>query len=212
MKIILCAVEASLTEAWRRFCGDLEVVTIHQGSIFDLSCDAVVSPANSFGFMNGGIDLLYSQYFGWHVQERLQQTIKTRHYGELLVGQAEIIETDHAQIPFVIAAPTMRVPMILRDSINPFLAARAVLLLIEHGIFSTGQFAGQRVGDYVKTVAFPGLGTGVGQVGANTCAHQVRAAIEQVVLGNAPFPVSWTVAQQQHQLLYTDRVRNLQRD
>ncbi len=86
MKIILCAVEASLTEAWRRFCGDLEVVTIHQGSIFDLSCDAVVSPANSFGFMNGGIDLLYSQYFGWHVQERLQQAIKTRHYGELLVG------------------------------------------------------------------------------------------------------------------------------
>ncbi|HNC46199.1 MAG TPA: macro domain-containing protein, partial [Acidobacteriota bacterium] len=171
-----------------------------------------VSPANSFGFMNGGIDLLYSQYFGWHVQEQLQQAIKTRHYGELLVGQAEIIETDHAQIPFVIAAPTMRVPMILRDSINPFLAARAVLLLIAHGIFSTGRFAGQRVSDHVKTVAFPGLGTGVGQVGANTCAHQVRAAIEQVVLGNTQFPVSWTVAQQQHQLLYTDRVRNLQKE
>lgn len=212
MKIILCAVETSLAEAWRRFCGDLDAVTIHQGSIFDLSCDAVVSPANSFGFMNGGIDLLYSQYFGWHVQEQLQQAIKTRHYGELLVGQAEIIETDHAQIPFVIAAPTMRVPMILRDSINPFLAARAVLLLIAHGIFSTGRFAGQRVSDHVKTVAFPGLGTGVGQVGANTCAHQVRAAIEQVVLGNTQFPVSWTVAQQQHQLLYTDRVRNLQKE
>ncbi|HNB74311.1 MAG TPA: Appr-1-p processing protein, partial [Acidobacteriota bacterium] len=81
-----------------------------------------------------------------------------------------------------------------------------------HGIFSTGRFAGQRVSDHVKTVAFPGLGTGVGQVGANTCAHQVRAAIEQVVLGNTQFPVSWTVAQQQHQLLYTDRVRNLQKE
>ena len=67
MNITLTSVEEPLAAAWERFCGDLACVTVHRGSLFDLSCDAVVSPANSFGFMDGGIDMLYSQFFGWHV-------------------------------------------------------------------------------------------------------------------------------------------------
>ena len=69
MKIILSAVEAPLADAWQRFCGHLEGVTVHRGSILDLEVEAVVSPANSFGFMDGGIDALYSSFFGWRVQD-----------------------------------------------------------------------------------------------------------------------------------------------
>ena len=61
-------------------------------------------------------------------------------------------------------------------------------------------------------MAFPGLATGIGRVGPNTCAHQVRAAIEEVLLSRGQFPRTWAEAQQQHQLLYTDRVRDLQRE
>ena len=143
-------------------------MTVHRGSILDLSVDAVVSPANSFGFMDGGIDHRYSHHFGWDVQERLQELIRDRHHGELLVGAAEIVETGSLRIPFVIAAPTMRVPMILRDSINPYLAARAVFLLIRRGLVPSGPLAGERVDSVVTSVAFPGLGTGVGQIGPNT--------------------------------------------
>ncbi len=209
MEIYLAAVEPDLAAAWRMFCGDLEGVTVHEGSIFDLSCDAVVSPANSFGFMDGGIDMLYSRQFGWQVQERLQGLIRTHHHGELLVGAAEIVETD-ADIPFLIAAPTMRVPMILRDTVNPYLAARAVLLLIKRGIFGGGQFEGLPIADFVGSVAFPGLGTGVGQVSPTVCAHQVRTAIQDVLFEARPFPYSWAMAQARHQQLYTDHVRDLQ--
>ena len=212
MKIILAAVERELADAWQRFCGDFDFIEIHRGSIFDLSVDAVVSPANSFGFMDGGIDMLYSQYFGWHVQKRLQGLIVSKHSGELLVGTAEIVETDNPQLPYLIAAPTMRVPMILRNSINPYLAARAVFLLIKHGTFAAGTFAGEPIAKFVESVAIPGLGTGVGQVGVNTCARQVQAAIEEVVLGNYKFPQSWADAQARHQQLYTDRIRDLQYD
>jgi O-acetyl-ADP-ribose deacetylase (regulator of RNase III) len=212
MNIILTSVEAGLADAWERFCGDLTFVTVHRGSIFDLSCDAVVSPANSFGFMDGGIDMLYTQHFGWHVQERLQEAIREGHYGEMLVGAAEIVETDNPDLPFLVAAPTMRVPTILRDSVNPYLAARAALLLVKHGIFSQGTYAGEKIADYVGSIAFPGLGTGVGRVGPNTCARQVRAAIDAVVLGREVFPVSWVDAQHRHQGLYTDRVRDLQQE
>jgi O-acetyl-ADP-ribose deacetylase (regulator of RNase III) len=211
VKIVLAAVEDDLADAWSRHCGDLPDVSIHRGSILDLEVDAVVSPANSFGFMDGGIDHLYSHRFGWEVQSRLQELIRTRHHGELIVGAAEIVETGNLNIPFVIAAPTMRVPMVLNDSVNPYLAARAVLLLIRHGVIPLGALAGESVAAVVQSVAFPGLGTGVGRVGPNTCAHQLRAAIEEVVLGRGQFPRTWAEAQQRHQLLYTDQVRDLQR-
>ena len=211
MRIILSAVEDSLAKAWQQHCGDLAQVTVHHGSILDLDVDAVVSPANSYGFMDGGIDHVYSHHFGWQLQDRVQQLIKDKHHGELLVGTAEIVDTDDSSIPFLIAAPTMRVPMVLADSVHPYLAARAVLLLVKHGTFPSGHLAGEAITDGVKSIAFPGLGTGVGRVGPNTCAHQVRAAIEHVVIGNNDFPATWADAQIRHQKLYTDRVRDLQR-
>jgi hypothetical protein len=58
VKLILTAAEESLAEAWATFCGDLDFVSVHHGSILDVECDAVVSPANSFGFMDGGVDAL----------------------------------------------------------------------------------------------------------------------------------------------------------
>lgn len=214
MNIILTSVDDALADAWERFCGNLPFVSVHRGSIFDLSCDAVVSPANSYGFMDGGIDMLYTLEFGWQVQERLQAVIRDKHHGELLVGAAEIVETGNLALPFLIAAPTMRVPMILQHSVNPYLAARAALLLVKHGIFTEGAYAGEKIADFVGSVAFPGLGTGVGRIGPNTCARQVRAAIDAVLLGQESFPVSWVEAQKRHRILYlgVDTGRDLQRE
>jgi O-acetyl-ADP-ribose deacetylase (regulator of RNase III) len=212
LNVVLASIDTPLAEAWQRFCGDLPGVTIHRGSILDAPCDAVVSPANSFGFMDGGIDLSYARHFGWKLEQRLQELIRTEHHGELLVGHAVIVATDNARIPFLIAAPTMRVPMILRETVNPYLAARAALLLIKHGQFREGPFAGARVDSVVRIVAFPGLGTGVGKVGPNICARQVRAAIEEVILERTSFPQSWADAQSRHQLLYGNRFRDLQRE
>jgi len=212
MHITLAALDPPLVDAWRAYCADVDFVSVHQGSILDLNVDAVVSPANSFGFMDGGIDMRYSQHFGWKVQERLQSLIRTRHHGELLIGAAEIVDTDHPRIPYVIAAPTMRVPMILSETVNPYLAARAALLLIKHGTFAIGPLKGEPVSAGVQSLAFPGLGTGVGRVEPSTCARQVRAAIDEVLLEKDAFPNSWADAQARHQRLYSDEVRDLQRE
>lgn len=199
LNIVLSALDGELSAQWRRHCGDLPGVKLHDGSILDLEVDAVVSPANSFGFMDGGIDLEYTRRFGSKVQKRLQLLIREKHHGELLVGAAEIVPTDDGRIPFVIAAPTMRVPMILGETVNPHLAARAALLL-----------AKRRASSGIRSIAFPGLGTGIGRVPAGVCARQMKAAIEEVVLGKGSFPASWDDAQEKHQLLYTSRVRDLQ--
>jgi len=210
MKLILAAVEKSLADAWRKFCGDLDFVSVHQGSILDVECDAIVSPANSFGFMDGGIDAVYLSHFGYDLQTRVRRQIFEYHHGELVVGAADVVETNDKVIPFLIVAPTMRVPMILHDTVNPYLAARAIFTLVKHKNFFNGSFKGQPVAEHIKTVALPGLGTGVGRVGFNTCAHQVRRAIEDVLLGNYTMPQSWAEASERHQLLYTDKLKRLQ--
>ena len=54
LKIILASPHSSLLEAWETHCSGVSHVSLHQGSVFDVECDALVSPANSFGFMDGG--------------------------------------------------------------------------------------------------------------------------------------------------------------
>jgi O-acetyl-ADP-ribose deacetylase (regulator of RNase III) len=207
LNIIFADIEGGLVESWKQVCGDLPNVSVHHGSIFDIECDTVVSPANSFGFMDGGIDLQYSYFFGWHIQERLQNLIMHHHYAELLVGQAEIVPTDHVKIPYVISAPTMRVPMILgSESVNAYLATRAALLLIQHGTLSNGT----PLREVIKTVAFPGMGTGVGHIPYDVCARQMRKAIEDVVIQKPLFPNTWKMAQARHQALYSGSTRDLQ--
>jgi O-acetyl-ADP-ribose deacetylase (regulator of RNase III) len=206
MKIVLADRQGKLIEGWQAVGGEKEYVIMHHGSIFEVQCDALVSPANSFGFMDDGLDMAISRFFGWHVQERLQQKIQTKHHSELLVGTAEIVETDHPKIPYLISAPTMRVPMILKDTVNVYLAIRGLLLLAKYGQFEDGS----AIGEKVQTIALPGMGTGVGQVSPKIFARQMKQAVEEVIEEKYKFPDSWWEAAQRHQLLYSDSFRDLQ--
>lgn len=206
-RILLTSIDPLLTAAWRKWCGALQHVEIVEGSVFDVPADALVSPANSFGFMDGGIDAQYTDRFGTKVQDRLRLRILERHRGELLVGAAEIVETDDPQHPSVIAAPTMRVPMALSpESVNPYLSTRAALLLVRDGVFDDGAPISGRI----RSICFPGMGTGVGRVPADICARQMRAAIEVATAERHVLPKSWSEASEDHQLLYTDKPKRLQ--
>jgi O-acetyl-ADP-ribose deacetylase (regulator of RNase III) len=206
LTVILAGIHKDLIQAWSQVFGKRDNVTIYPGSIFDVACDALVSPANSFGFMDGGLDYQISEYLGWHVQERLQERIREKHHGELLVETADIVPTDHHKIPYVISAPTMRVPMILTETVNVYLATRAVFILIKFGAFDDGT----PIQDRVKSVVFPGMGTGVGRVPPEICARQMHAAFEDIIEGKYMFPRLWPEAQKRHQLLYSEKSRDLQ--
>lgn len=207
MKIILTDLHSKVIDAWHQVFKNDDTVEIVHGSIFDVACDAIVSPANSFGFMDGGIDMAISRHFGWHVQERVQEAIKLRHHGELLVGMADIVDTDDSQIPYVIAAPTMRVPMLLEPTnVNIYLATRAVLLLVKFGRFGDGT----DIKEAVQRIAIPGMGTGVGGFSPQICAKQMKQAVYDVLKEASSFPTSWIEAQTRHQLLYGDDYRDLQ--
>lgn len=183
-KIILIDRNPELIAAWEKEFKGYENIEFHCGDIFDKSADYLVSPANSFGFMDGGIDLAYSKKIGWHLQERLQEKIKNEYDGELLVGQSAIIETDFEQYPYLLAAPTMRVPMYLDGTVNVYLAAKAIFLAMK------------KLGDV--SCAIPGLGTGTGHVSFPLCANKMRMAYDDWYSGLNIFPRKLGMANIKH--------------
>jgi O-acetyl-ADP-ribose deacetylase (regulator of RNase III) len=169
--LVLCAREDDLVRAWRSAAP--AELAVHRGSVLDVAADAVVSPANSYGSMGGGIDAMYAAAFPG-VAERVRSEILATHGGELPVGDAVLVPTGVAAPAWLISAPTMREPVELlpADTVAPYLAARAVFRLWSHAHGDDGT----PVRELVRTIAMPGLGTGVGGVDVDNCARQVVAA------------------------------------
>lgn len=175
LRIVLRALSYELVDAWKKHFAGIDAVEASQGSILTVTGDAIVSPANSFGYMDGSLDLIYSQHFGWGVEERLRARLLAEYDGELPVGQAVIVPTQHAQIPWLISAPTMRVPMKIAETVNAYLAFRAVLQCVRD--------FNKSAPTPIRTILCPGLGTGEGRMPVERCACQMRAAYDAIVLG-----------------------------
>ena len=188
MKILLCHRDDRLGDAWReRFAGQ-DDVSVTGEDICRVNCDAIVSPANSFGFMDGGLDHQLSEYFGWDLEKEVQRRIAARPLGELLVGEAMIVPTRDARVSWLVCAPTMRVPMTVHESVNAYLAMKAVLcaVLAHHDESS------------INSVAVPGLGTGIGKLSAEVAATQMWTAYQETVLQLGKRPANFAEAQRQH--------------
>jgi len=185
-----------MVDAWKRHFAEFLEIRPAVGDIFGESVDAVVSPANCFGFMNGGIDRVYTQRFGQQLESRLREIIRRDWEGELPVGVALAIETGAADIPHLICAPTLRAPVSVAGTLNAYLAFRATLRAIR-------RVNSERPGT-IRAVACPGLGTGTGEMPEAICAKQMVAAYREV-MGGQPFePTGVNDALVQHYRLLRD--------
>lgn len=151
---------------------DYPNIKVSSGNIFDHDADAIVSPANSFGYMDGGIDLHYLRYFGYELETNLKEYIKINHFGELPVGQAVIIPTGNERIPLLISAPTMRVPGAIEGTLNVYLAFRAALISIIRYNKTTEL--------PISRLLVPGMGTGIGSLSAVKSALHIKHAYDSV--------------------------------
>ena len=149
-------------------------VAVQEDNIFNHTADAVVSPANSFGFMDGGLDGKLRDFFGQSIEDKVRKKIAADFQGELLVGQTTIIETDTKAFPLLIIAPTMRVPSNVSESLNAYLAMRAILnAVIEH--------------QEINSIIIPGLCSLSGAMPPHIVARQMRAAYDYVIEGQHRF-------------------------
>jgi O-acetyl-ADP-ribose deacetylase (regulator of RNase III) len=173
-----------VAEAHRHLMELPNVIEVAHGSVLEQRVDAVVSPANSFGFMDGGVDWAYLQFFGTELQTRVQMIIRLQKFQELLVGSAVVVPTYHKAIRFLIVAPTMRVPKIITDPADIMLATRAAVRVAT---------------DFrLDHIVMPGMGTGCGQVPPDVAARAMRAGIEAGLRDTPRRPYSWREAQERH--------------
>jgi O-acetyl-ADP-ribose deacetylase (regulator of RNase III) len=175
-------IDPDVVRSWKKHFKGIDNVQVSAGDIFESSADAIVSPANSFGYMDGGIDLVYVHRFGWELQGRLQSRLKEQHDGELPVGDATIVETLDTAIPYLISAPTMRVPMNVSKTPNAYLAFRAAIRAVkQHNAESDRP---------IRSLLCPGLCTAIGRMQPDMAAKQMAAAYRVCVLGESIGPSS----------------------
>ncbi|KAJ7598137.1 hypothetical protein C8J56DRAFT_1000123 [Mycena floridula] len=156
----------------------------------------MVSPANSLGIMDGGYDLELSLAFGtdkWDLTNHCQSHLRSLWHGYAPPGTCTIIPipesmTNQWNATSLAVIPTMRVPENVawhRDLV--YNSMWSLLVSIGHWNSSADDQANSELADNPKrpisSVLIPGLGTGVGNIGAERCARQMILAVKHFFQG-----------------------------
>ena len=185
MKLILADPNPLLCTAFHEHFKELSNVEIINDCFENLpEFDCMVSAANSFGLMDGGVDAAIIRFFGDALMQRVQQRILDEYLGEQPVGTSLIVETNHPKHPFIAHTPTMRVPMSIARTDNVYLAMWAMLLAIRHH--------NRHAQHTIDIIACPGLGTAAGRVPYPEAAKQMASAYKNFL--NPPRSIDWRFA------------------
>ena len=119
-------------------------IIIERGDLTQIDCDAIVNPANSFGYMGGGVAGAIKRIGGYDIEKEAVSK------APIDVGRAVATTAGSLPCKYVIHAPTMKQPAMKIGVENVKLATKAAL---ELGVELN-----------LKSIAIPGMGTGVGRV------------------------------------------------
>ena len=166
MKLYLVDDNADLVSEWEKAFSEFPEVEVLCDNILNVAECAIASPANSFGYMDGGIDLVYSNYFGWDLEKRVKKAIDELPEAFLPVGSSIIVKTGHIRIPYLIVAPTMRMPEEVKAA-NAYFAMSAILRTALKNL------------NKINKLFCPGLGTGVGKIPFDEAAKEMANAYKK---------------------------------
>ena len=132
-------------------------ILVKKGSLLEVEADVIVNPANSRGLMGGGVAGAIRKFGGEEIEREAVRK------APIPVGSAVL--TTAGKLPFkgVIHSPTMEEPAMRTTEEKVRASVRAGLELADREGF--------------ESIAFPGMGTGVGRVPKNISA---RAMVEEI--------------------------------
>ena len=135
-------------------------IEIQQGDITKVQADAIVNPANAMGWMGGGSAMAIKNAGGKVIEDEVVNN------APIEVGSA--LATTAGKLPYkaVIHAATMETPAEKAMDYNVEMAVRGALLLADDQGF--------------KTIAMPGMGTGVGDFPKDKAAEIMIAEIKKM--------------------------------
>ena len=186
--------DEAMCDAFRRRFEGLRGARVVRGRFEDLEQhDCFVTAGNAFGMMTAGIDAAVIRAFGEELMGRVQHRIMNDYFGEQPIGTAFVITTGHAAIPYLVHAPTMRVPGNIEGTDKVYSATWAALLAIQaHNLTADRK---------IETAAFPAMGTGFGGVPFDEAARQMAVAYRHYL--EPPHRIDWEfVAERQKAICY----------
>lgn len=182
MKLILVDPKTILCRAWEKYFADLPDFEIQNGVFQRLKeYDCMVSAANSFGLMDGGVDAAIIHFFGAKLERKVQRRIIEEWRGEQPVGTSMIVETGHEKHPYIAHTPTMRIPLDITHTDNVYNAMWAMLVAVDRHNAKHEQ--------KIEIIACPGLGTATGRMPPFEAARQMALAYRHFL--NPPERITW---------------------
>lgn len=191
--------DQEMCNAFHQHFNHLPNITIIQGLFEDLPPhDCFVTAANAFGIMTAGIDAAVIQLHGEQLMERVQHRIRNKYLGEQPIGTCFIEATGNPDYPFLAHAPTMRLPGIIAGTGNVYAATWGALLSVyRHNV---------EMEEQIRTVVFPAMGTGYGNVPFEEAARQMAVAYQHYL--EPPHRLDWEFAsKRQHRINYNGKDR-----
>ncbi len=142
-----------------RFIYKDTILTGVVGDITELDVEAIVNPANSYMLMGGGLAGVLRKRGGKSIED------EARKYAPVPIGEAIITSAGKLKAKYIIHSPTMVNPGGPTNTENVYKATYAALR--------------KACEEKIKTIALPGMGTGVGGLKADEAIiSMIRAVIE----------------------------------
>ncbi|WP_067184728.1 macro domain-containing protein [Microtetraspora niveoalba] len=164
LRVVLVDVNAKVVQEWRAAFADTPEVEIHKGSILTQRVDAWVSPTNSRGRMDGGVDAAIKRHLGAGIQLRVQRAIRDQFEGSLPVGSAVCVPSGSTNPKFLISTPTMvQSAQNVSETLNVALACAAA--------FQAIHAQNEKEPGAIESVALVGMGAATGKVPPRVCAN-----------------------------------------
>ncbi len=132
-------------------------IEILKGSLLEVNAEVIVNPANSRGYMGGGVAAVIKNYGGKEIE---REAIAK---APIPIGNAVLTTAGKLKFKGVIHSPTMEEPAMRTTEDKVRKAVRAALKLADEKGF--------------QVIAFPGMGTGVGGLPKETAAF---AMVEEI--------------------------------
>lgn len=164
LRVVLTDVNERVVEAWRAAFADTPGIEIRRGSILDEDVDAWVTPTNSRGRMDGGVDAAVKRHLGPGIQLRVQRAIRDRFAGAMPLGSAVCVPSGAAVPRFLISTPTM-----VESSQN--VSATLNVALACAAAFQAVHRQNRKAPGSIRSVALVGMGARTGRVPARLCAN-----------------------------------------
>ncbi|MDX3537740.1 ADP-ribosyltransferase domain-containing protein [Streptomyces sp. MB09-01] len=164
LRVVLTDVNERVVEAWRAAFADTPGIEIRRGSILEEDVDAWVTPTNSRGRMDGGVDAAIKRHLGSGIQLRVQRAIRDRFAGALPVGSAVCVPSGATTPRYLISTPTM-----VQSSQN--VSATLNVALACAAAFQAVHRQNRQAPGSIRSVALVGMGAQTGRVPARVCAN-----------------------------------------